>query len=144
MDATAGTVVVLGIQASVDALTRFEDHSSQKIETFSLADVHSGDWLEIRGAPSPAGSNAIRAMRIDRVQPQSRVQLTGSVAAAAQPNFTILSVTIATTSATQFANGLNATTFFAAPVGKIASVKGSWNGTILTADQLQTGEDTED
>lgn len=143
VDATAGTVVVLGIHVSVDAMTRFEDHGAQKIVTFSLADVHSGDWLEIRGTPSSGSSNSVKAMRVDRLQPQSSVRLTGVVATAAQPNFTILSISIATTSATQFSTGQNATTFFTAPVGKIASVRGSWNGTILTADRVQIGEDNE-
>ena len=143
VDATAGTAVVMGIQVSVDAMTRFEDHSSQNIETFSLSDVHSGDWLQIRAAP-PGSSNSLKATRVDRLQPQSNVVLTGAVATAAQPNFTILSTAVATTSATQFASGLTTTTFFTSPVGKIVSVKGSWNGIVLTADQVQMGEDNED
>ena len=142
VDATAGTAVVMGIQVSVDAMTRFEDHSSQNIETFSLSDVHSGDWLQIRGAPS-GSRNSVEATRVDRIQAQSSVLLTGAVAAAAQPNLTILSTTVATTSATQFGNGLNTTTFFTSPVGKVVSVKGTWNGNVLTADQLQVGEDNE-
>jgi len=144
VDANAGKVVVLGLQISVDAMTRFEDQSAQHIETFSLSDVHAGDWIEARGTPAAGTGNSIEAMRIDRVQPQSGVLLTGMVAAAAQPNFTILSTTVATTTSTQFSDGLNPTTFFASAVGKIASVKGSWNGTLLTADQVQIGEDTED
>jgi len=144
VDATAGTVVVLGIHISVDAMTRFEDHSSQKIETFNFTNVHTGDWLEIRGTPSSGSGNSVTAMRVDRLQPQSEVRLTGAVATIEQPNFTVLSTTVATTSATQFSNGLNVTTFFASSTGTIASVKGSWNGTILTADQVQIGEDEED
>jgi hypothetical protein len=143
VDATAGTVIVMGSHITVDAMTRFEDHGSQKIETFSLADVHTGDWLEIRGAASSDGSNSVKAMRVDRLQPQPGVRLSGTVVAAAQPNFTILATTIATTSATQFSNGPNATTFSTALVGKTASVKGSWNGTVLTADRVQIGEDNE-
>jgi hypothetical protein len=143
VDTTAGTVLIMGIQAAVGALTRFEDDSSQHVETFSLSDVHSGDWLQIRGTLSGSGGS-VEATRMDRLQPQSNVFLTGAVAAAAQPNFTILSTTIATTPATQFANGLDAATFFTSPVGKIVSVKGSWNGTVLTAGQVQLGEDNED
>ncbi len=144
VDASAGTVVILGIHVSVGTSTRFEDHSSQNIETFSLTDVHSGDWLEIRGAPSLGSSNTVTAARVDRLQPQSVVRLTGAIMGVAQPNFTILSTTVATTSATHFSNGLNATTFFATSTGKIVSVKGSWNGTVLTAAQVQLGEVDED
>jgi hypothetical protein len=139
VNAGAGTVVLLGIQVAVDSMTRFEDHGSQKIETFSLADLHSGDWLEIRGTQA-TGSDSVSAMRIDRVQTQSSVQLTGAVASAAQPGFTMLSVTVATTTSTHFDNGLTATTFFAAPVGKMISVQGSWNGTTLTADKIKAAE----
>jgi hypothetical protein len=144
VDAAGGAVIVLGIRVNVDAMTRFEDHSSQQIETFSLSDVHTGDWLQIRGTPRSGSGSTINAMRIDRVQPLSGVLLSGTAAAPAQPSFTILSTTITTTSATQFSDGLNATTFFASALGKIVSVKGSWNGTVLTADQVQIGEDNQD
>jgi len=48
---------------------------------------------------------------------------------------------IATTVSTQFNHGLNATTFFAALVGKTVTVKGSWNEAILTATSVQLGDD---
>src|SRR4029077_3456702 len=43
VDAGAGTVSMLGIQISVDDMTRFDDHGSQQSSGFSLADVHVGD-----------------------------------------------------------------------------------------------------
>jgi hypothetical protein len=144
VDAAAGTVVVLGIAIGVDAMTHFEDHGAQKSETFSLADVHRGDWLDVRGRQGSAGGNSVAAMRVDRLQAQSAVLLSGAVATAAQPDFTILSTTVATTPATQFDNGLNATTFFAAPVGRTVSARGSWNGTTLDAAEVQLGDDNQD
>lgn len=139
--AGSATLVVLGIQITVDGMTRLEDHGPTKLETFSLADVRSGDWLEIRGGVSGAGSASLTATRVDRLQPQANVSLTGAVASVAQPNFTILTTTIATTPATQFANGLNATTFFASTAGKIVSVRGSWDGATLTAQSVQVGDE---
>jgi hypothetical protein len=144
VDATGGTLVVLGTTISVDAMTRFDDHGPQKVDTFGLASVHSGDWVEIRGSQSTTVAGSIAAMRVDRLQPQSGVQLAGAVVSATQPNFTILSTMIATTASTQFNQGLNATTFFAAPVGKTVTVKGSWNGTVLTAASVQLGDDGDD
>ena len=141
VDAANGKVVVLGIQITVDSMTRFEDHGSGKVDTFSLADVHTGDWLEVRGQAASASGTALAAARVDRVQAQSNVELMGVVASAAQPNFKILSRTVATTSATHFNHGLTAATFFANPVGKTVSVKGSWNGTVLSADDVQIGDD---
>ena len=88
VDAAAGVVVVMGIHISIDAMARFEDHRSLHTQTFSLADVHSGDWLEIRGAPSSVSGNSVAAMRVDRLQPQINVRLSGAVGSLAQPNFT--------------------------------------------------------
>lgn len=144
VDATAGTVTMLGMTISVDAMTRFEDHGSQKVSTFSLANVHTGDWLEVRGTEATAGSTSVTATRIDRQQAQSQVMLSGIVSSVSQPNFMILAVNVATTSATQFNQGSNATTFFTGLVGKVASVQGSWDGTILTAQKVQLGEDDGD
>lgn len=144
VDAISGTVVVMGIQVAVDAMTRFEDHTSQNINTFSVSDVHSGDWLEIRGRQTSAGANAIEALRIDRTDAQPAVSLTGTVASTAQPIFIILATSVATTNSTQFGNGLDATTFFASVAGQMASVQGSWNGTTLTATQVSLGGDDVD
>ncbi|HEY3784759.1 MAG TPA: DUF5666 domain-containing protein [Steroidobacteraceae bacterium] len=144
VDATAGTVSLLGMTVSVDAMTRFEDHGSQKVSTFSLTNVHTGDWLEVRGTEASAGSTSVTATRVDRRQPQSQVMLSGLVSSATQPNFMILATTVATTSASQFNHGLNATTFFTGLVGKVASVQGSWDGATLTAQKVQLGEDDED
>jgi len=141
VDAAGATLIVLGTTIGVDAMTRFDDHGPQKIDTFGLTSLHSGDWVEVRGSESTTVTGSIAAMRIDRLKPQSGVQLAGAVASAAQPNFTILSTTIATTASTQFNQGLNATTFFAAPVGKTATVKGSWNGTVLSATSIQLGDE---
>src|SRR6185437_8541904 len=102
VDATAGTVTMLGMTISVNAMTRFEDHGSQKVDTFSLANVHTGDWLEVRGTEASAGSTSVTATRVDRRQPQSQVMLSGLVSSATAPNFMILATNVATTSATQF------------------------------------------
>jgi cytoskeletal protein CcmA (bactofilin family) len=144
VDASAGTLLVLGTTIAVESMTRFDDHGQQKIDSFGLASVHIGDWVEVRGSESTTMSGSIVGMRIDRLQPQSGVQLAGAVVNSAQPNFTILSTTIATTASTQFNQGLNATSFFTAPVGRTVTVKGSWNGAILTAASVQLGDNSDD
>ncbi len=143
VDAGAGTVTMLGIQISVDDMTRFDGHGSQPSGSFALADVHAGDWLEIRGGESGSG-NAVTATRLDREQPQSEVRLMGPVGAVAAPNFTLVATTVVTTAATDFSNGLNAATFFGTATGKSASVRGSWDGSMLTARRVQLGDDHDD
>ena len=144
VDATAGTVTVLGVTVSVTPMTRFGDHGPQQVGNFGLASVHSGDWLEIRGFESPAGSNLVVATRLERREAEASVRLAGAVRAATAPNFTILSVTVATTATTQFTDAARATTtavsFFTGLVGQHAQVSGSWDGTTLTAAQASLGE----
>ncbi len=147
VDATAGTVTVLGITVSVTPMTHFEDDGSEN-SAFSLSDVHTGDWLDIRGSESPVGSNKVVATSLERVEAQSSVRLAGTVKTAMQPNFTILSVQVSTTPTTQFRDASNASTtataFFMNLVGQIAAVRGTWDGTTLTAQQASLGEGEDD
>lgn len=147
VNASAGTAMVLGLEVSVTAMTRFEDHSSEKVNTFSLSDVHTGDWLEVRGTESPAGSNMVVATRFERRDAQPNVRLAGVVKTALQPSMTILSVNVATTASTQFTDASGASTsaaaFFTGLIGQTASVLGSWNGTTLAAGGASLGENNE-
>jgi len=137
VDATAGTVQLLGITVSVTATTRFEDHGPLHVNAFSLADVHAGDWLEVRGTESPAGSNAVVADRLERQASAAAVVLAGVVKAATQPQFTLLAVPVDTVPATAFTDArgqaTDAATFFTNLVGQSVFVTGSWNGTSITA-----------
>ena len=150
VDASAATATLLGVTVSVTAMTRFEDHSSGHLNTFNLADVHTGDWLEVRGTESPARSNQVVATRLERREAAAAARLTGVVKTAAAPGLTILSVPIATAAATEFRDATGATvaatTFFTALAGHAAAVQGNWDGTTLTATQasLQVGKDGED
>lgn len=147
VDTTAATVTVLGITVSATAMTSFEDETSAQVTTFKLSDIHTGDWLDIRGSESPAGSNKVVATRIERIGPQSSVGIAGVVKTAVQPNFTILSVNIVTTPTTMFSDSMMApmtvATFFTGLVGQGVAVRGTWDGTMLTAQQasLHHGED---
>jgi len=137
VDATAGTVTLLGVTVSVTAMTRFEDHGPMHVNTFSLADVHTGDWLEVRGMESPAGGNAVVAERLERREAAGAVLLAGIARAAAQPQFTLLAVPVDTLPTTVFTDSqghsTDATTFFTGLVGLPVLVTGSWNGSSLTA-----------
>lgn len=139
VDATAGTVTLLGITVSVTAMTRFEDHGSGHMSTFGIADVHTGDWLEVRGSESPAGSNQVVAARLDRRDAAAAVRLTGLVKTAAAPALAILSVPVTTTATTSFtdASGASvaASVFFTGLAGHPTAAQGSWDGTTLTAVQ---------
>jgi hypothetical protein len=138
VDAGAATVALLGIQVTVSAMTRFEDHGSEDMHTFDLTAVQVGDWLEVRGVSTDGMS--VAATRIDRLAPQSAVCLAGPVTAVAAPVFSILATLVTTTDATQYSDGLDATTFFDSLLGHVATARGSWDGATLTADQAQLGQ----
>jgi hypothetical protein len=145
VDAANGKVVVLGIQIAVDSMTRYEDHGSGRVNIFNLANVHTGDWLEVRGKAPSASGNSLEATRLDRVRPQSEVQLMGIVGSASQPNFKVLATSVATTDHTNFNHGLNAAAFFQnGPVGETVTVRGAWDGALLTADDVNVGDDNDD
>jgi hypothetical protein len=148
VDPTAGTVTILGITVSITDMTHFEDDGSENINTFKLSDVHTGDWLDVRGSENPAGSNKVVATRFERVQPQSSVRIAGTVKEATQPSFTILSIHVLTTPTTLFSDGSDASAtadaFFLNLVGQTAAVSGTWDGTTLTAQRASRGELNDD
>ena len=57
----------------------------------------------------------------------------------------MLATTVATTHNTNFNHGLNVRDFFANdPVGETVSVRGTWDGLLLTADDVNIGDDNGD
>ena len=102
VDAASGSVVVLGIQVNVDALTRFEDKSDADVDPLTLADVRAGDYLEIRGSEFPAGSGEVLATIFEREDLDAETILQGFVETVSNPSFAILGVTVETNGATVF------------------------------------------
>ncbi|HEX5046073.1 MAG TPA: DUF5666 domain-containing protein [Gammaproteobacteria bacterium] len=129
VNATAGSLVMLGITVHVDALTRIEDKSSIELRPFSLANLSQGDYVEVRGVPTGVGSGEVLALRLERENLDTRVELRGAVQTVADPAFSVLSVQVATGPGAVFraAGGasLTATQFFAQlATGVVVDVKG--------------------
>ena len=144
VDTAASTVTLLGITVHVDALTRFEDQSSQQISNFGLSNIQPGDWVEIRASETAGGSGMVLADRLERVDAQPNPSVAGLVASVAQPNFMILSLTVSTTGTTSFIGTQGQTTsnaFFASALGQSVTATGSFDGTTLTATQVAIGQD---
>lgn len=142
VDAAAGSFVVLGITVRADALTRFEDKSSQQQRPFNIGNLVAGNYVEVRGSEQPAGE--ILAAIVERDNVDTETELRGFVQSIAQPNFTILGVSVATTNAgTQFRalNGgpLSAAQFFTElGTGDLVGVKGLELGPrALQADEAE-------
>ena len=99
VDVAGNSLVLLGIVAKLDALTRLEDQSSQQVSPFALGNVTTGDYLEVRGLELPAGSNQVQATLVQRTNSQSLDELRGVVQSVTPPLFSVLGVTIDTTGA---------------------------------------------
>jgi hypothetical protein len=116
VDAADNSLVVLGITVSVDALTRLEDKSSADVDPLTLADINAGDYLEIRGSETSAGSGSVLATIFEREDPDTEAILQGFVESISEPAFLILGVTINTNGATVYRdvndNVISANQFF--------------------------------
>lgn len=116
IDSANNSLVILGITVNIDALTRFEDKSSVDVDPLSLADLNTGDYLEIRGSEFPAGSGTIQATILEREDPDTEAILQGFVGSIANSSFTTLGVTIETDGGTIFRDvndvPISATDFF--------------------------------
>lgn len=143
VDAAAGTLVVLGITVKVDAMTRLEDKSDADDESFSLADIGVGDYVEVRGAEFPAASGQLLARRLEREDADDRSIVQGPVTAVASPNLTVLGVTVQTDAGTEFEDladlSISSGTFFGlVSIGDLVKAQGTVIGSqVLAADEVE-------
>ena len=136
INATASSLSILGLTVKVDALTRLEDQSSQQVRPFSLANLAAGDYVEVRGTESPAGSGQLLATFVqrDNLQPDTVVQ--GFVQSVTPPQtFVVFGVSVTTNNGTQF-DGLRSVAQLA--VGDLVKVTGQKLGDrAMTARQVE-------
>lgn len=142
VNASTNTLSVLGVNINAGIATAFEDRSSQHVRTFRLTDLHTGDYVVVGGTESTPGT--LDAATLVRENLTSRSYLQGTARNVAQPNFTVLGVTVTTTAQTRFAgpggaaNG--AATFFSQASNRLVRVSGSYSGGVLTATQVQLAQ----
>jgi hypothetical protein len=138
INAAGNSLVVFGRTLRVNALTRFEDQSSADLQSFGLASLGVGDFVEVDAYDDGAG---LVATRIERDDDQDEVELEGSVQNVAQPNFTVGGVAVTTDGNTEFRdnNGvtISATTFFQAAPGRVVKVRGSLVGNTVLATRAE-------
>lgn len=143
VDTDAGSLQLVGVTVFVEDSTRFEDDSDLELRRFSLADINVGDYLEIGGSESGAANDEVTAALVKRdddggteVEVQARVQSVG------QPDFVVLGITVRTNAATEFEGDddddeLTPAEFFAAAEGRIVEIEGTWDGSVLTAEEVE-------
>lgn len=149
VDDSAGIITLLGIQVKVDQTTRLEDFSSSLSFPFRPGDIRVGDWLEISGRPLDSGEAEVLATKIEREDGDDQVELQGFVESVAAPDFTILGVTIQTTSDTEFEGAddeLTQAQFFdVLQIGDLVETQGvQLADTVIRAEDVEIEDDTDD
>jgi cytoskeletal protein CcmA (bactofilin family) len=148
LDSAAGdTLTILGITVNTSATkTRFEDKSDADVDPMSAGDLNGMDYVEIRGQELPPGQ--ITAMIVERDDADTRTELRGfvEVGGKAEPNLTVLGVTVVTNGATQYRDSrgesetvMQPADFWAAvQEGSLVDARGTETGvTMLTATELE-------
>ena len=146
VDATAGTLTVLGVQVTVTSTTRFEDKSATAMEKFNLSNIMVGDTVEVRGFESPAGSGKVVATRIERQPASTTVTVNGPFTAGTSPDFTVLGITIDASSATIKGLGdmtLTLADFLTQAVGHSVEVSGTLSGMTVMASEIRIDDHSE-
>lgn len=137
--ASSSTLTVLGVPITTSGTTSFNDKSSLHLRPFRLADVRSGDYVEVRGVANSSGGG-LSATLVERDKPEDRSYLQGVALNVASPNFTVLGVPVSTDSQTSFpgSGGQDAAArFFSEAQGQLVKVRGTLAGNTLLAEQAQ-------
>ena len=140
MSAAGNTLTVLGVPVSTNSSTSFDDKSSLHLKSFKLADVRTGDYVEVRGTADAAGTS-LSATLVERDKPEDRSYVQGIALNVASPNFTVLGVQVTTDSHTNFPGSGGgpdaAARFFSDALNQFVRVRGTVVGTTLLAEQAQ-------
>ncbi len=140
-DVQADRLTVLGIEITVNVQTEFDDESAMDVQNFDLSDVNVGDYVEVRGFDS---AGTIVATRVERDDDEGEVSLRGFVEAVADPQFTILGVTILTNAGTEFEDDdttLTADEFFNQAMGRLVEAEGVLQNDVIVADEVEFEDD---
>ena len=143
VDSVAGAqITLLGIVFNVDSGAEFEDDSALELQTFGLADIRAGDYLEVRAFDD---NGTLVATRVERQDPAGEVFLRGVAENVANPTFTILSVTVRTDGGTEFQDEnellIPAVTFFARAPGSVVEATGQFAGGEILAEEVELEDD---
>lgn len=138
VNVAGNSLVMLGTTVRTNNLTRFEDKSAARLQHFSLADIHVGDYLEVRAYDDGSG---LLATVLERKDVQGTNEVVGIATAIAPPNFVVAGIPVTTDANTEFRdnNGVtvSASTFFAIASGRTVKVRGTLTGNTLLAERAE-------
>jgi hypothetical protein len=142
VSAGAGTLVIAGVTVTVTAGTRFEDQTGVAGQSFGLADITVGNYVEVRGDPGTGAT--LTAVIVERDDPSTAGRLRGAATAvnAIAQTLTVLGVPVTTDVGTEYRdaddNPIGAVAFFAAiSTGSEVQVQFTQTGGAIVADELE-------
>lgn len=139
INAAGSTLRVAGVNVTTSTTTQFEDKSNAQQRPFRLADLRTGDFVEVRGNERQGGG--LDAFILERDDPESEVTLQGIARNVADPNLVILGVTVMTDAGTQFEDAadqpITRAEFFAQAPDRLVKAEGTLSGTTLIAEELE-------
>lgn len=140
LNATNKSLTIFSVTISTSNATSFDDNSSANARPFGFAQLRAGDYLELRGAEGSTPLTAVATVIVRR-NLDARRELQSIARNVAAPNFTLVGVTVNTTSSTEFrdlnGNSLTQAQFFSQISGRGVKVRGSWNGSAFAATRAE-------
>ncbi len=142
IDTAANSLRVLGITLITSPQTQFEDQLGDSNQPFGLADLDSGDFVEVRGAEASDGGNTVLLSRLERDEPEDELTLEGALDTVDDPLLTVLGVAVETNAQTDFEdafdNTISASEFFAmAAAGVRVKIRLQDQGGTLLAEEVE-------
>jgi hypothetical protein len=140
LNATNKTLTIFGVTISTSSATSFEDDSSANARPFGFAQLRTGDYLELRGAEGTAPLTAAATV-VERRNLDTRREMQSVARNVAQPNFTLVGVTVTTTATTEFrdliGNTITQAQFFSQIAGRGVKVRGTFSGATFAATRAE-------
>jgi hypothetical protein len=138
IQAGQNTLTLLGITVNVSGETQLEDKSDLDVNPLSLTDVNVNDFVAVRGF---VDNGELTATRLERDDDGGEVALRALVEAVNDPQFTLFGVTVQTSAGTDFEDVddsvLDSGQFFGQALGRLVDVEGTWNGTVIQAEEVE-------
>ncbi len=140
INAAANQLTVFGVTVTVNAATTYDDKSSANLRNLRLADLRTGDYLEVRGFEG-AQAGQLTAVLIERDDLRSRIELQGVARNVADPALQVLGVNVTTAANAAFRdvndNSISRAQFFSQAPNNLVKVRGAGSGPALTADEAE-------
>lgn len=138
----ATRLTVLGIEFVTNSGTEFDDQSNLDEQSFDLADISVGEYVEVRGYEDTSTIPPTTfATRVERDDDPFEVFVRGFVQAVSDPDFTILGITIQTNAGTDFEDNdvpITRDDFFDAPPdGRLVEATGVLQNGVIVAEEVE-------